>query len=67
MAFLKPKSTISLTVPATAEEAVIIEEALKTIVSKCSAKELQLLAKAISNPLIKTAALSKLKESFSNS
>ncbi len=67
MGFLKPKSTITLTVPATEEEAKIIEDSLKIIVNKCSVKELQLLARAISNPIIKTAAITKLKESFPNS
>ena len=67
MTFVKPKSKITLTVPASEDEAKAIESSLATIVNKCSPKELALLAKAVSSPLIKTAALAELKKRFPDS
>lgn len=59
--FLKPKTKISVELPCSPLQAEQVAADLQIVVSKLNPSEITLLAKALSKPLIKTAALAKLK------
>lgn len=59
--FLKPKTKISVELPCSPLQAEQVAADLQTVVSKLSPGEINLLAKAVNKPIIKTAALAKLK------
>ena len=64
MGFLKSKTKITIEVPCTASESKIVAKNIETIVSKTNPYQLGLLAKAVSNPVVKSQALAKLKEIY---
>ena len=62
--FLKSKTKITIEVPCKAVEADKIAKDIQTVVSKTNPTQLGLLAKAVSDPVVKAMALSKLKEIY---
>jgi hypothetical protein len=64
MGFLPKKTKIAIEVPCKASEAEQIAKNVQTIVSKTNPYQLGLLAKAVSNPVVKSQALAKLKEIY---
>jgi len=63
MSFLKKSSSIvNLTIPTDAQTAQRILNSLTTLVAYLTPEELELLAKAVQQPVLKTQALAKLKE-----
>ena len=63
MSFLnKNKSDITLSVPLDAQKAMAVKNDLVIILNALSADEINLLARAVQKPFLKSAALSELKK-----
>jgi hypothetical protein len=64
MSFLKRNisSEITLALPLNATEAEKVKNDLIIILNKLNAEEINLLSRAVQNPIIKAGAVSKLKE-----
>jgi len=60
--FANKKTKVVIELPCGADEANKVANDLMTITKKLTSSEISLLAKAVSNPLIKKQALGKLKE-----
>lgn len=62
MSFLKSKTTITITVPLKQEEADKVAASIEQIANNLSVEEIQLLARAVKDPIIKFAAVAELKK-----
>lgn len=65
MSFIKPKTTVSFTLPLKQEEADKVAAILKNIAANASIEELQLLEKVVTNSIYKAAAVAELKKRLS--